>query len=152
PLVTALAVRVTRDLGQPSSTLGALLAVYGVGTVIGSGLSAQIINYVRPGPVLLTGNVVVGPALGGVALEGAVPGLFGAGLVAGAAQSMTLVTYIPLRTAYSPDAFLGRIGSTARTISIGLQPIGLLVGGALIDRIGGSTTMAIMGLTIALVS
>ena len=37
-------------------------------------------------------------------------------------------------------------------ISIGLQPIGLLVGGALIDRIGGSTTMALMGLTIALVS
>ena len=152
PLVTALAVRVTRDLGQPSSTLGALLATYGVGTVIGSLVSARIINYVRPGIVLLTGNIVVGGALVVVALESYVPVLFGAALVAGAAQSMTLVTYITLRTAYSPDEFLGRIGSTARTISIGLQPIGLLIGGALIDRIGGSTTMALMGATIALVS
>jgi len=152
PLVTALAVRVTRDLGQPSSTLGALLATYGVGTVIGSLVSARIINYVRPGIVLLTGNIIVGSALVVVALESYVPVLFGAALVAGAAQSMTLVTYITLRTAYSPDEFLGRIGSTARTISIGLQPIGLLIGGALIDRIGGSTTMALMGVTIALVS
>jgi len=152
PLVTALAVRVTRDLGQPSSTLGALLATYGVGTVIGSLVSARIINYVRPGIVLLAGNIIVGSALVVVALESYVPVLFGAALVAGAAQSMTLVTYITLRTAYSPDEFLGRIGSTARTISIGLQPIGLLIGGALIDRIGGSTTMALMGITIALVS
>jgi ENTS family enterobactin (siderophore) exporter len=152
PLVTALAVRVTRDLGQPSSTLGALLATYGVGTVIGSLVSARIINYVRPGIVLLAGNIIVGGALVVVALESDVPVLFGAALVAGAAQSMTLVTYITLRTAYSPDEFLGRIGSTARTISIGLQPIGLLIGGALIDRIGGSTTMALMGATIALVS
>ena len=152
PLVTALAVRVTRDLGQPSSTLGALLATYGVGTVIGSLVSARIINYVRPGVVLLAGNIIVGSALVVVALESYVPVLFGAALVAGAAQSMTLVTYITLRTAYSPDEFLGRIGSTARTISIGLQPIGLLIGGALIDRIGGSTTMALMGITIALVS
>jgi MFS family permease len=152
PLVTALAVRVTRDLGQPSSTLGALLATYGVGTVIGSLISARLINYVRPGIVLLAGNIIVGSALVVVALESYIPVLFGAALVAGAAQSMTLVTYITLRTAYSPDEFLGRIGSTARTISIGLQPIGLLIGGALIDRIGGSTTMALMGITIALVS
>ena len=50
------------------------------------------------------------------------------------------------------DEYLGRIGSTARTISIGLQPIGLLLGGALVDRIGGSTTLALMGAAIALVS
>jgi MFS family permease len=152
PLVTALAVRVTRDLGQPSSTLGALLATYGVGTVIGSLVSARIINHVRPGIVLLAGSVVVGSALVVVALESNIPVLFGAALVAGTAQSMTLVTYITLRTAYSPDELLGRIGSTARTISIGLQPIGLLIGGALIDRIGGSTTLALMGTAIALVS
>jgi MFS transporter, ENTS family, enterobactin (siderophore) exporter len=152
PLVTALAVRVTRDLGESSSTLGALLATYGVGTVTGSVVSARVINHVRPGIVMLAGNVVVGSALVVVALESYVPVLFGAALVAGIAQSMTLVTYITLRTAYSPDEFLGRIGSTARTISIGLQPIGLLIGGALVDRIGGSATLALMGGSIALVS
>lgn len=53
-----------------------------------------------------------------------------------------------MRTAYSPDALLGRIGSTARTISLGLQPVGLLIGGALIDLTSGSTTIAVMGLVL----
>lgn len=152
PLVTALAVRITRDLGEPSSTLGVLLATYGVGTVAGSLVSARIINHVRPGIVMLLGNVTLGVALILVALESTIPVLLATALVAGVAQSMTLVTYITLRTAYSPDEFLGRIGSTARTVSLGLQPIGLLIGGALIDLIGGSTTMALMGATIALVT
>jgi MFS transporter, ENTS family, enterobactin (siderophore) exporter len=152
PLVTALAVRITRDLHEPSSTLGVMLATYGVGTVAGSLISARVINHVRPGIVMLIGGLVIGGALIVVALEDATLVLLGAALVAGVAQSMTLVTYITLRTAYSPDEFLGRIGSTARTISIGLQPIGLLVGGALIDIIGGSTTIALMGGAVALVS
>ena len=65
---------------------------------------------------------------------------------------MVLVTYITMRTAYSPDALLGRIGSTARTISLGLQPVGLLAGGALVDLTSGSTTMAVMGLGVLAVS
>jgi hypothetical protein len=60
--------------------------------------------------------------------------------------------YITVRTAYSPDALLGRIGSTARTVSLGLQPIGLLLGGALIDATSGSATIAVIGVVITLVS
>ena len=41
---------------------------------------------------------------------------------------------------------------TGRTISLGLQPIGLLVGGALVDLTSGSTTMALMGIAVAVVS
>jgi predicted MFS family arabinose efflux permease len=152
PLVTALAVHVTRDLGQAPSVLGVLLAAYGVGTVAGSLVTARVIGRVPPGMVLLGGSFVIGIALIVMALAGDVPVLLGVGLVAGVAQSMVLVTYITLRTAYSPDALLGRIGSTARTISLGLQPIGLLVGGALIDRVGGSATIAVMGLVVLGVS
>jgi MFS transporter, ENTS family, enterobactin (siderophore) exporter len=152
PLVNALAVHVTRDLGQSSTTLGVMLAVYGVGTVTGSLISARIINQARPGIILIVGATVLGATMVVIAIVTAIPALLGAALVAGVAQSMILVTYITLRTAYSPDEFLGRIGSTARTISIGLQPIGLIVAGALIDVIGGSATMALMGAAVALVS
>ena len=72
-------------------------------------------------------------------------------VLAGIAQSLVLVTYITVRAAYSPDELLGRIGSTARTISLGLQPVGLLVGGALIDLTSGSITIALMGIAILLV-
>jgi hypothetical protein len=62
------------------------------------------------------------------------------------------VTYITARTAHSPDELLGRVGSTARTISLGLQPLGLLAGGALIDVTDGSTTIAVMGVTLLILS
>jgi hypothetical protein len=62
------------------------------------------------------------------------------------------VTYLTARTAHSPDVLLGRVGSTARTISLGLQPLGLLAGGALIDLTNGSTTIVIMGIVLLVLS
>ncbi len=73
-------------------------------------------------------------------------------VVAGIAQSLVLITYITVRTAYSPDDLLGRIGSTARVVSLGLQPIGLLLGGALIDLTSGSTAIVVMGVLIGIVT
>jgi MFS family permease len=152
PLVTALAVHVTRDLGEPPSVLGLILASYGVGTVLGSLLTARRIGRGRVAEILLGGNLVIGLALVVVAVSVATPLQVGAAFVAGIAQSMVLVTYITLRTAYSPDDLLGRIGSTARSISLGLQPVGLLVGGALIDLTSGSATIAIIGVAVATIS
>ena len=106
--------------------------------MLGSLLTARRIGRGRVAEILLGGNLVIGLALVVVAVSVATPLQLGAAFVAGIAQSMVLVTYITLRTAYSPDDLLGRIGSTARTISLGLQPIGLLVGGALIDLTSGS--------------
>jgi len=62
---------------------------------------------------------VMGLALVLVAVEDGVPLLLGTAVVAGIAQSMVLVTYITVRTAFSPDDLLGRIGSTARTARAG---------------------------------
>ena len=152
PLVTALAVRITKDLALEPSILGLLLAAYGVGTVGGSLLTARMIGRSRPGVVLLGGSLVMGLALVLVAVEDGVPLLLGTAVVAGIAQSMVLVTYITVRTAFSPDDLLGRIGSTARTVSLGLQPIGLLAGGALIDLTSGSATIALIGLSVVVVS
>ena len=152
PLVITLAVLITRDLALTPSVLGLLLAAYGVGTVAGSLLSARRLGRGSVGPILLGGASVMGVAFLAVSITDAEPVLLALGVVAGIAQSMVLVTYITLRTAYSPDPLLGRIGSTARTISLGLQPIGLLVGGALVDLTSGSTTMALIGAGVVVVS
>src|SRR6187399_329808 len=146
PLVTALAVHVTRDLGEPASALGLILASYGVGTVLGSLLTARRIGRGR------VAEILIGVALLVVAVSVTIPLQIAAAFVAGIAQSMVLVTYITLRTAYSPDDLLGRIGSTARSISLGLQPIGLLVGGALIDLTSGSATIALIGVAVATIA
>ncbi len=145
-------MQVTRDLGLTPSVLGLLLAAYGIGTVAGSLLSARRLSRGHVARILCGGALVMGLALVALSASSVVPVLLGLGVVAGVAQSMLLVTYITLRTAYSPDPLLGRIGSTARTISIGLQPVGLLVGGALVDLTSGSTTIALIGGGVILVS
>ena len=147
PLVTALAVYVTRDLRLPASALGAILAAYGVGTVSGALVTARS-GHRRPAPILLGGTVVTGAMLIVMAGTASIPFFLTSAVVAGVAQSIVLLTYITLRTNLSPDELLGRIGSTARTISLGLQPFGLLVGGVLIDATSGSTTIILMGLAL----
>ena len=152
PLVSALAVHITRDLGYPPSILGLILTAYGVGTVVGALVSARTGMRGSVAPFLLGGTLVTAAALIVLAITPEVPVMVMVSIASGIAQSMVLLTYLTLRTVYSPDALMGRIGSTARTISLGLQPIGLLVGGALIDLTSGSTTIALMGISIALVS
>jgi ENTS family enterobactin (siderophore) exporter len=148
PLVTALAVYVTRDLDYPDTIRCLILTAYGIGTVVGALLTSRASR--RPvAPILLGGTFATGIFLVIVATTDQIPVLVAVAIGSGVAQSMLLVTYITLRTALSPDALLGRIGSTARTISLGLQPIGLLVGGALIDLTSGATTIAVMGLVLA---
>ncbi len=147
PLVAALTVHVTRDLGQDATVLGLVLTAYGIGTVIGALLTARASRH-AVAPFLLGGTLTTGVLLTVVARVEQIPLLLGAASIAGVAQSVVLVTYLTARSNLSPDALLGRVGSTARTISLGLQPIGMLAGGALIDFTDGSTTLAVMGLIL----
>ena len=147
PLVAALTVHVTRDLGQDATVLGLVLTAYGIGTVIGALLTARASRH-AVAPFLLGGTLTTGVLLTVVARVEQIPLLLGAASIAGIAQSVVLVTYLTARSNLSPDALLGRVGSTARTISLGLQPIGMLAGGALIDLTDGSTTIAVMGLIL----
>ena len=98
------------------------------------------------GPSLLGGTFLTGVLLFAISRTSEVPVLLGVAVIAGIAQSVVLVTYLTARSNHSPDALLGRVGSTARTISLGLQPIGMLAGGVLIDLSSGSTTIAVMGI------
>jgi MFS family permease len=151
PLVPALTVYVTRDLNFEDWVLGLLLAVYGAGTVTG----ALVISRRRrgtAGPMLLGGNLARGLLLIGIGVAGRVELLLPLGFVAGVADSAVLITYLTLRTAHSPDPLLGRIGSTARTISLGLQPVGMLAGGLLIDATNGAATIVAMGVVVAVLS
>jgi MFS family permease len=147
PLVTALTVHVTRDLGDGDTILGLLLTAYGIGTAIGSFATARL-SRGHVGPLLLGGTGALGAMFLVVSMMTSIAGLLGVALVAGAAQGVVLVTYITARTAHSPEQLLGRVGSTARVISLGLQPLGMLAGGALIDLTNGSMTIAVIGVSL----
>lgn len=152
PFVTALAVHVTRDLALSAAILGLILAGYGIGTVAGALAMGRLANRGRAAPWLIGGNVLLAAAFLAIAAVQIVPILVIAAVIAGVGQSVVLVTYLTMRTAYSPDALIGRIGSTARTLSFGLQPVGLVAGGAIIELTSGSTAIAIMGVGLVAAS
>lgn len=143
-LATALTYYVTRDRGLPADVLGIILSAFGVGSLLGS-LAAGRRAPVAVGRAMLIGTVVTGVILLAFTIGAPVAVLIVGALLAGTTQAVVLIGYITLRTALSPDAMLGRIGSTARTISVGLMPIGSFAGGALIDLTNGGATLAIMG-------
>ena len=64
---------------------------------------------------------------------------------AGITGAQALISYVTLRATIPPDELLGRVGSTARMLSIGLTPIGVLVGGVLLQSVGGSATLVVIG-------
>ena len=74
--------------------------------------------------------------------------LFIAAFVGGLGSGFTIVSYLTYRAAATPDRLMGRVGSTARTISIGLQPIGMVATGILLDTVGGNATVLVMGVSL----
>jgi MFS transporter, ENTS family, enterobactin (siderophore) exporter len=150
-LVPALAFFVVRERGFDASALGLILGAYGLGTLVGALVTARL-HLRKAGRLLLGGNLIRGLALTAIALTGSVDAMAASALVAGLVDSVVLITYITLRTAASPDQLLGRIGGTARTISLGLQPVGFLAAGLLIDTVGGGVTLATIGLSLVATS
>ena len=69
-----------------------------------------------------------------------------------AGSGFTIVSYLTYRAQVTPDRLLGRVGSTARTISIGLQPIGMFATGILLDTVGGNVTVLVTGLGLLLLT
>jgi hypothetical protein len=99
---------------------------------------------------MLVGAAVFGGCLLVIATGVSEPVMVAVAFVAGVVNSNILVAYITMRTLLSPDAMLGRVGATARTVSVGLTPIGAIVTGVLLDSIGGAATLALMGVALAL--
>jgi MFS family permease len=145
PFVPAFTYFLIRDRGMDGGGLGLMISVFSVGMVVGA-LVATKLKGQRLGLRMLAATLVlgVGLILGRHMPSAALLGLLG--LAVGGSYSVVEVSYVTLRLVTSPEALLGRVSTVARTASIGVQPIGLLIGGLLIDRVGGGATLAAMGM------
>ena len=152
PLIVAMAVRVTRDLSESEGVFGIVVASFGFGAVAGSLIAVRLGRRANVVLVLLGGIALTGLTILGLAAFDSVAALAVFSLLGGLLETLVTVTYVTLRTAASPDALLGRIASTARVFSLGVQPIGLLIGGLLIDSVGGTQTIVVVGLAACLLA
>jgi MFS transporter, ENTS family, enterobactin (siderophore) exporter len=143
-LVTALTFHFQVDRLLGTEVLGFVLSAYGLGSLAGAVLATRLAGGAL-GRNMLLGTFAMGLTLLVVAASPPVPLVLAASFTAGVAQSNVLIAYLTLRTTHSPNALLGRVGSTARVVSIGLTPLGLLAGGLLIDATDGATALAAMG-------
>jgi MFS family permease len=145
PFVPAFTYFLIRDRGMNSAGLGLMVSIFAMGMVAGALVATRLdgrwLGMRMLAAALATG---AGLALGRAMPSAALLGILG--LAMGACWTLVEVSYVALRLAASPEALLGRISTIAKTATVGVQPVGLLVGGLLIDRIGGGATLAAMGL------
>lgn len=139
---------ITIDRGLGEAVVGIVLSAFAVGALLGSIVAARLAPK-TVGAMMLGGAVTTGLAVL-LAVGTPVPVMALAAFVAGAVNANMLVAYISLRTMLSPDALLGRVGATARTLSVGLSPIGALAAGLALDAAGGTTTMVAIGALLVL--
>jgi MFS transporter, ENTS family, enterobactin (siderophore) exporter len=144
--VPAFTFFVMRERGADAGQLGFMLSIWAIGTIVGALLATRT-NSGRVGLRMLAGGGLFGIclALAGASSSSVVFG--GLGFVVGATYSTVAVAYVSIRAANTPDALLGRVVSVARMATVGVQPLGMLAGGLLIDAIGGGPTLVAMGVT-----
>ena len=151
PLVPAITYYVTVDRGLPADALGLVIAAFGSGSLLGALASSRIVKG-RIGRLMMLGTAVSGAMTIVLATVSLLPAMMALAFLAGLGESIVLVSYITLRAGLTPDSLLGRIGSTTRSVSLGLQPLGMLAGGILLDIAGGGRTLVVFGVAIVLMS
>jgi predicted MFS family arabinose efflux permease len=119
-------------LGMTPATVGAAMAMYGVGMLTGALASPRLARRIRFGGLVVTGPVVslVAAALMGLAVWVRQPGLVYAGFfLFGAGPIVWTISQTTLRQAVTPGHMLGRVSALMMMATFGSRPLGALLGG-----------------------
>lgn len=150
-ILPALSYYVTLDRELGKEVFGFVGSAWSVGYLIASLGNARMGNRWLPAR-LVSAGLLVGLGVVAFSLTGNVIGLLVAGFLVGAGLAVQLIAYATLRTSYTPDDLLGRVGSVARTATLGLQPLGVLGVGVALDLVDGQGTLLVMGLLSVMVA
>jgi MFS family permease len=136
----------TRTLGLAPGTLGLVLGIGAVGTLLGSVVTSRCTRWIGVGPTLMLGMVLfpapllLVPAAGG-------PGPAAAGLVlaaefgSGLGVMMLDIAAGATTAAVVPARMRSRVSGAFEAINYGVRPVGALAGGGLASLIGLRPTL-----------
>jgi MFS family permease len=142
-LVPMLSYYITVDLDQGPELFGLLGSIWSAGYLLGSIVAGRLAEG-STGRRMVMAGLVIAVCVVVIAVT-SVPAVYlTAGFFIGAALAVMLVLYATTRAALTPDRLLGRVGSTARTISLGLQPVAMVGAGTLVAVTDGRTTLVVM--------
>ena len=146
-LIPALTYFITVDLGHGADALGLIISAFSLGSLGGSLVASQLTRG-RLGMLFLGGVGFTGVTLIVVSSQTSPLVLALIAFMAGTTNSIGLIAYVTIRASSAPDELLGRVGATARMLSIGLQPLGAAVAGILLDVVAGGATLRLMGIVV----
>jgi MFS family permease len=140
-----------RVLQMGPAALGVTIAAGGVGDLVGALFAQRIVRRCGLGVTFiataLVGGVAglliplaAGPPLVAVAL------MVVAQLVGDMAGSIYAINEVSLRQAITPDHVLGRVNASVQFMTMGVYPLGALVGGVLGSAIGARATLLVAAL------
>ena len=139
-------VYATRSLRVPPGTLGAVLGVAAVGSVLGSVVTGRLSRRIGIGPAFVLGCLLFPAPLlliplagGGRSLVLAL--LFLAQLGAGLGVMILDITGGSIMAAVIPDQVRARVTGAFLLVNYGIRPLGSLAGGLLGQAIGLRTTL-----------
>jgi ENTS family enterobactin (siderophore) exporter len=148
PLIATLSYYLTIDRGLGVEVFGFVGSAWSIGYLGGSLLAGRLPDR-RLGVRLVAAGVAIGLLIVAIAAARSTVVYYAAAALIGAALAVVVVTASTLRASLTPDALMGRVGSTSRTLSLGLQPIALLGAGALIELSDGRAALIVLGTAAA---
>lgn len=144
PLIAVLGYYITIDRDFGPELFGFVGSAWSVGYLLGSLLAGRL-SVETVGPRMLASGVVIGACLIVIATAASAPVYLAVGFCIGIAVAVQTVSYMTLRPTLTPDELLGRVGSTARSITVGLRPLGQLGSGALTAAASGGVALVGIG-------
>ncbi|SFB37767.1 Predicted arabinose efflux permease, MFS family [Amycolatopsis marina] len=144
----------TRELGLPAAGVGLVLAISGVGGILGAFTASWWSRRIGQARAVWLVPLVTWPAqlLVPLAVPGWRVGIAVAGLVI---VSYGIIVYnvaqVSFRQAICPDRLLGRMNASVRSVVWGAMPLGSLLGGVLGEWLGvrGGVWVATAGMSLA---
>jgi len=141
----------TRVLGMTPGVMGMAQMLGGAGILAGSVLVKPLAQRYGTGRAILVGLCVL--ALGLTLMPAIPPALLGSAPVTAIAYGLGVfvldcgatlffVPYIALRQRVTPDAVLGRMVATMRSLTVASAPLGALAAGAIAERFSVRTGLA----------
>ncbi|MCX4765773.1 MFS transporter [Streptomyces sp. NBC_01275] len=126
-LTDLLIYHVKHDLGHDDGTVGTVLAVGALGTVVGSLLVARVRRRLGFGPTWTAAVAVSGAAVAGLGWARDVPVVAALAAVFLACVAVAGTCSMSLRQEVTPEALLGRVTSAFWTLQYAAAPVGAAV-------------------------
>ncbi|MFT3777411.1 MAG: MFS transporter [Ottowia sp.] len=121
-----------RTLGLDAAAVGATLAWYGVGMIVGALLTPRLVAALPLGQAIQIGPLCGMLAAAFLAATLIFPRAWLAGLsyfLLGSGPMVWTITTATLRQNMTPDAMLGRVSAVFLTVNAGARPVGAALGG-----------------------